>query len=142
MSRLTRGAITYFALLAMGISALLRSSGPAVAGAAGSPTPSPDPIKHVVIIIQENRTVDNLFNGFPGADTVTSGTAHDGSTIALQPVSLSNETDICHSHPCWVKTYDGGKLDGFDLISPRSMGRTYPYSYVPQSETMPYWTMA
>ncbi|MBV8149005.1 MAG: hypothetical protein JO092_07925, partial [Candidatus Eremiobacteraeota bacterium] len=27
------------------------------------------PISHVVIIVQENRTVDNLFNGFPNADT-------------------------------------------------------------------------
>jgi len=31
------------------------------------------PIQHVVIIMQENRTVDNLFNGFPGADTVQIG---------------------------------------------------------------------
>ena len=29
------------------------------------------PIQHVVVIVQENRTVDNLFNGFAGADTVT-----------------------------------------------------------------------
>ena len=27
-------------------------------------------IKHIVIIVQENREVDNFFNGFPGADTV------------------------------------------------------------------------
>lgn len=26
-------------------------------------------IRHVVIIVQENRTFDNLFNGFPGALT-------------------------------------------------------------------------
>ena len=28
------------------------------------------PIQHVVIIIQENRTTNDLFNGLPGADTV------------------------------------------------------------------------
>ncbi len=28
-------------------------------------------IHHVVIVIQENRSVDDLFNGLPGADTVT-----------------------------------------------------------------------
>ena len=33
------------------------------------------PIQHIVIIMQENRTFDNLFNGFPGADTVQSGMA-------------------------------------------------------------------
>jgi phospholipase C len=99
-------------------------------------------IKHVVIIVQENRTVDNLFNGFPGADTVTSGKTHTGAMVPLQPVSLANETDICHAHPCWLQSYDGGKLDGFDLNSPSKMPATYPYAYVPRSETIPYWTMA
>ena len=28
-------------------------------------------IQHVVIIVQENRTTDNLFHGLPGADTAT-----------------------------------------------------------------------
>ena len=28
-------------------------------------------IQHVVIIFQENRSFDNLFNGYPGADTAT-----------------------------------------------------------------------
>ena len=31
------------------------------------------PIQHIVVIMQENRSFDNLFNGFPGADTVQSG---------------------------------------------------------------------
>lgn len=30
-------------------------------------------IKHVIVVVQENRTVDNLFQGFPGADTVSFG---------------------------------------------------------------------
>ena len=30
-------------------------------------------IKHIVVIMQENRSFDNLFHGFPGADTVDSG---------------------------------------------------------------------
>ena len=38
-------------------------------------------IHHVVIIFQENRTVDNLFNGFPGADTVRSGLNSHGQSV-------------------------------------------------------------
>ena len=38
------------------------------------------PIRHVVVIIQENRSFDNLFNGYPGADTARSGLRHDGSS--------------------------------------------------------------
>jgi len=47
----------------------------------------PNPIKHVVIIVQENRTPDNLFGSnspgnpfyLPGADLATSGMAYSGS---------------------------------------------------------------
>ena len=38
-------------------------------------------IKHVVIIVQENRSFDNLFQGYPGADTVPSGKNSKGQTI-------------------------------------------------------------
>src|ERR1700744_760493 len=37
-----------------------------------SPIPG-SPIQHIVVIMQENRSFDNLFNGFAGADTVQSG---------------------------------------------------------------------
>jgi phospholipase C len=30
-------------------------------------------IQHVIIVIQENRSVDNLFQGLPGADTRSYG---------------------------------------------------------------------
>ncbi len=30
-------------------------------------------ITHIVYIVQENRSFDNLFRGYPGADTVSSG---------------------------------------------------------------------
>jgi phospholipase C len=52
------------------------SGGMAPTGPTTSPTnpptnapPQAATIKHVVVIIQENRTVDNFFAGFPGADT-------------------------------------------------------------------------
>src|SRR6516225_3566492 len=34
---------------------------------------SNSPIQHVIVIIQENRTFDNLFALFPGADGTTTG---------------------------------------------------------------------
>ena len=108
-------------------------------------TPSPTPagsialIKHVVIIIQENRTTDNLFNGLPGADTVMSGKRHDGSTVALQMADLGADLDPCHLYPCWLTDYDQGRNDGFDVA--RSDGAN-SYTYVNPSEVAPYWTLA
>ncbi|MBV9027574.1 MAG: hypothetical protein JO311_03080, partial [Candidatus Eremiobacteraeota bacterium] len=45
-------------------------------------------IQHVIFIVQENRSFDNLFQGYSGADTVSKGLNSRGQTIALQPVSL------------------------------------------------------
>jgi phospholipase C len=102
------------------------------------PGPSnPGTIQHVVIIFQENRTVDNLFNGFPGADTVLSGQTSSGRTVPLTPVGLEARYDIKHTHKAFLTEYDAGKLDGFDLMSP-SYGA---YGYVPPSETVPYFEL-
>lgn len=100
-------------------------------------------IKHVVILVQENRTVDNLFNGLPGADTVKSGITHTGARVALKPMPFEEPWDPDHSHQAWVTDYDHGKMDGFDLPQTTPAGPVdFNYSYVPQSETLPYFTLA
>ncbi|HLI03433.1 MAG TPA: alkaline phosphatase family protein, partial [Terracidiphilus sp.] len=77
---------------------------PAVASSTVSPV-NGSPIEHVVVIMQENRSFDNLFNGFPGADTVQSGM--NGSTeIPLKPVSLGDSRDLNHSHMDWWRDWD------------------------------------
>jgi phospholipase C len=92
----------------------------------------PSPIQHVVIIMQENRSFENLFNGFPGADTVQTG-IRNGQQIPLQPVALGDGRDLEHSHPDWWKQWNYGKMDGFAQSA---------YAYVPQSDTHPYWNLA
>ncbi len=100
-------------------------------------------IQHVVIVIQENRSVDNLFNGFPGADTVQSGKRHNGSIVRLHAVSLNDPVDVDHARQTFLNSYDGGKMDGFNTIGtlPKRDG-DYSYAFVPRSETQPYWTLA
>jgi phospholipase C len=110
-------------------------------GSTNPPTQAtaPPPIQHVVIIMQENRTFDNLFNGFPGADTAQSGM--DGTTpVPMQSIALNDGRDISHSHTAWWKNWDNGKMDGFanhDTSSP-----LLPFSYVQRSDTTPYWNLA
>jgi phospholipase C len=113
-------------------------------------TSSPGPIRHVVILIMENRSVDNLFNGFPGADTVTEGKDSHGNMVALKPVSLTAPYDLSHRHRAFEIEYDSGKMDGFNnepysLVSPGPSPTPLvdgAYGYVPQSETAPDWTIA
>jgi phospholipase C len=97
------------------------------------------PIQHIVVIMQENRSFDNLFNGFPGADTVRSG-LDKGVVIPLKPVRLTDGRDLEHTHRRWWKDWDNGAMDDFaqEAVNPS----TLPYSYVPEADVEPYWTMA
>jgi phospholipase C len=115
-------------------------------------TTTASPIQHVIVVIQENRTPDNLFNGFSGADTVTTGLTKSGNTVMLQPQGLEWQYDPSHTHPSLVTEYDGGKMDGFNLdgcdADPLSLSggckppKNFTYSYVPSSEVEWYWLLA
>ncbi len=103
------------------------------------------PIQHVVILIQENRTFDDLFQGYPGANTSPTGLDHNGNVVTLSPISLAAPYDILHGLRSYNLSYAGGKLNGFDLehVKDRPAGALYPqYGYVPQSEIGPYLALA
>jgi len=118
----------------------------AVPGSAPNPAPpkqASDVIRHIVVIVQENRSFDNLFQGFPGADTVSSGRASDGSTVQLQPVSLAAGYDPDHQYADFVNSSDGGKMDGFDRVAQNGQHlKNYSYAYAPRSEVQPYFDLA
>ena len=55
--------------------------------------------------------------------------------------------DLQHCHSAFEKEYDGGKMDGFNLIDKGSCPHgkpagTQPYQYVEESEIEPYWDIA
>ena len=98
--------------------------------------PAQNPFKHVVVIVQENRTPDNLFHGlltWPGInpakyDLASSGVNTAGQTITLVPVPLGAPYDLNHSHPSFVAMYDGGKMDEADKINcTGAHGNTSPH---------------
>jgi phospholipase C len=100
-------------------------------------------IKHVVIIIQENRSFNHLFAGFPGADTQNYGYMHNRQKVALQSIPFEQKT-MDHYYSTGLMDYDNGKMDGFDLNG-TSAGMTIgpiAYSYLERSEAAPYWAMA
>src|SRR5579862_4400137 len=107
-------------------------------------------ITHVVYIIQENRSFDNLFQAFPGADTVPRGKNSKGRTIRLTPVGLETKYTIDHSDNAMFAACDGtGKLpgtdcrmDGFNLENTFGAPRDAEYVYVPHAESKPYFDMA
>ncbi|MBV8531205.1 MAG: hypothetical protein JO104_07795 [Candidatus Eremiobacteraeota bacterium] len=106
--------------------------------------PLQSPIQHVVIIVQENRTVDNLFQFLPGANTQAWGPAlHGNKRIALQSEPLAVSYDLRHAHSAFVTEYNGGGMNGFELeYCKGSCPRDPAFAYVPQSDVQPYYTLA
>jgi phospholipase C len=108
-------------------------------------------IQHVVIIVQENRSVDDLFQFLPGADTQAYGYNSSDQQVPLQAEPLTAPYDVNHVHESFETEYRGGQMNGFNLVyeicNPGSGSQCPPssvaaYGYVPQSEVQPYYTMA
>jgi phospholipase C len=128
------------------------------------PPPAASKISHIIVLVQENRSFDNLFAGFPGADTTLEGACKPApwcpksGEIALTQVTLESTgkkakgQDICHSHDCFKTECDPNasnvcRMDGFDKIRYGETGNgpvatSYPYAYVERKETKPYWDFA
>lgn len=127
----------------------------AAEGRAGAPVRRPhqstSPIQHVVIIIQENRSFDNLFNGYPGADTAQTGQISSGQTVPLSQITLAEPYDIVHGLASFLNSYNNGAMNGYDKerlnyyqpTPPAYTPPPYPmYGIVPPSEIQPYLSMA
>lgn len=115
--------------------------------------------QHIVVIFQENRTPDNLFQDpvlvNRGADIVNQGKTSTGQTLTLSPIDLGTtganpqNYDLSHANAAFVAMYDGGKMDGANLI-PCSPAANCPpnahpnpqYMYVVPSDVQPYFAMA
>ncbi|HYL27115.1 MAG TPA: alkaline phosphatase family protein [Candidatus Nitrosotalea sp.] len=106
-------------------------------------------VQHVVIVIQENRSFDNLFATFPGADGTTFGymkTPSGDQYVPLAKVNLLEKCDFGHSYRTVQPDYDNGKMDGFgeeggSKNCPGKAG-TAVYQYVDPTQIAPYWDMA
>jgi phospholipase C len=147
-------------LSALGLASCAGNAGVTPAGppasAAFQRDPSSGKIQHVVIVVQENRSLNNLFMGFPGAKTAKYGYDSYGNRIKIKPVGLSTIWDLDHSSNTFFADCNGTgsipgtncKMNGFNL-EPVGCGASPPcpikhpqYAYVPYSETKPYFDIA
>src|ERR1700722_15472768 len=109
-----------FALVGAAVLAALPACGGGSSSGAGSgpplhPTPPPSNLPtHVVVVVQENRTVDNLFHTLPGVDTVSYGMNSKHRRVALEPMPLRSVYDPTHTHQSFTTEYNGGAMNGFD----------------------------
>ncbi len=121
-------------LAVLGISvAALADSTPAPAPVTAPATPAADQginkIKHIIVIMQENRSFDQYFGTFPGADGIP---MQDGVPTVCLPDPVSHQCIAPfhdpnvidrggpHNAEAAARDIDGGKMDGF-VISAREM---------------------
>src|SRR5271170_2851513 len=115
------------------------------------PPSSSQYIQHVVVIFQENRTPDNLFQDpvliKAGADIAQSGknVKSPTGTTTLTPTSLVTNYDLSHAHAAFIKMYNNGNMDGADNITVDCPSPCTPaappnpeYQYVQASDVQPY----
>ncbi len=103
-------------------------------------------IKHVVVIVQERRSFENLFPGFKGADAPLFGyTREHGIVRRLSLHEIGWKAPTVDSSILWELTaFDAGKMDQFNLVpleNNRPSGDA-AYAYLRHSLVKPYWQMA
>jgi phospholipase C len=105
------------------LAALMAGAGaPASAGASADPSSGIHKIKHVVVIMQENRSFDSYFGTFPGADGIPM-TDGKPSVCAPDPATgncvapFADAADVNgggpHNYANATSDINGGKMDGF-----------------------------
>ncbi|MBV8067070.1 MAG: hypothetical protein JO113_03755 [Candidatus Eremiobacteraeota bacterium] len=122
------------------------------AGVARHPS-SGGKIQHVVVVIQENRSFNNMFLGFSGAITAKVGRDSFGHKVYLKPVPLEAPWDLDHSAAGYFVSCNGtGSIPGTDCqmngfnkewigcgqpSEPPCPSKYPEYSYVPHAESKP-----
>ncbi len=77
------------------------------------------PITHLIILMMQNHSFDNLFGTYPGANGLNASLPSytqvdaDGNTVTPTPITSLNVADLNHSEPTYMETYDSGKMDKF-----------------------------
>jgi phospholipase C len=99
-------------------------------------------IKHIVVIIQENRSFENFFAGFAGANAPMYGYAFHGNKrvkVKLHQTTFETNPNLPHNWQAAVTGWHKGKMDGFHT----GPGTNYAaYAYVDRPELQTYWDMA
>jgi phospholipase C len=83
------------------------------------PTAGPVPIRHIIIIMQENRSFDEYFGMYPGlgADGLSTAICVPNHTTGGCVAPFHDSADLnygaSHTYSASLAAVDGGKMDGF-----------------------------
>ena len=100
-------------------------------------------IDHIVFIVKENRSFDNYFGRFPGANGATTGRTSTGEVVPLREAPDQVSPDISHAPDAAYTAYDYGRMDRFDLIpGAYRLGVDHSYTEMYPGDIPDYWAYA
>ncbi len=142
MKKLAAMALAVFSLASVG--SALAAPAPQFSHPSMHPPAGLNKVKHIVWIIQENRSFDNYFGTFPGADGLPPGTCSPvlpGSKRCIAPFHMPKDMPSCDLAHRWViahAAYDHGAMDGFVWAE----GTPFTMGYYDQRDIPNYWAYA
>ena len=121
-------------------------------------------ISHVIVVIQENRTFENFFAGYPGANApaygcvsgnapgvrslpsarrATASQCPDPSdfTVPLTETTFEKNLVLKHDWRTSITEWNKGNMDGFWRFGQKK-GAYEAYQYIEHKQIQPYWDMA
>jgi phospholipase C len=140
--------------IALGLFAVLLTlwsgwSARVVAPASSSPisastSPKPAyPIDHVVILVRENHSFDNLFGNFPGASGASTARIDTGKVVKLGHTPDHTLLDIDHSGGSAALAVNSGKMNQFNILPGAIQnGVDVATSRYAQQDISSYWKYA
>jgi phospholipase C len=101
------------------------------------------PIRHIIIIDKENRSFDEMFGLFPGADGTSSAHLSSGRVVLLGHTPERMMLDISHSGASAMQAVDRGKMDRFDsLPGAWQGGKNVAVTQLHEADIPDYWRYA
>ena len=111
---------------------------------AQTPPAGMNKVNHVIWVIQENRTFDNYFGTYPGADGIPPGTCLPklpGSVNCVKPFHMpagQPALDLAHDWEVVHAAYNNGAMDGFVWAE----GTEFTMGYYDERDIPNYWNYA
>jgi phospholipase C len=100
------------------------------AATAGASAAGIHKIKHVIVVMQENRSFDNYFGTYPGADGIPNGVCvpdpNAGDCVRPFHDTLDRDGSASHTAAAARTDIDGGKMDGFIRAAEQNKGGSRP----------------
>src|SRR5947209_8675868 len=109
---------------------------------ASSPAPT-QRIRHIVILLRENHTYDNVFGRFSGGDGTTRGKLPNGRFVPLQRTPDPIAIGLGHTGNSARVAVNGGRMNGFSKLQNSVQdGRRVSLSQYRPSDIPNFWSYA